>query len=116
MKLCLELRKHKRALVFTGGSGEQLQYTGADIAKWNNMVSQFINIAKSCGVMAVRGQKQYTPMKLAPDRTHFADEIENRKLMVAMLDDGVNALYAARPQGTFAYAQRLPKQTSVWGS
>ena len=28
--------------------------------------------------------------------------------MVAMLDDGVNALYAARPQGTFAYAQRLP--------
>ncbi len=58
--------------------------------------------------MAGSGQKQYTPMKLAPDRTHFANELENQKLMVGMLDDGGNALYAARPQGTFAYAQRLP--------
>ncbi len=71
------------------------------------MVSQFIGIAKSCGVMAVSGQKQYNPMTSAPDGVHFAMEHETIRLMVEMLQDGINALYGARPQGTFAYAQRL---------
>ncbi len=56
MKLCLELRKHKRALIFIGGSGEQWSLSPPDVVKWNAMVSQFIGIAQSCGVMAVSGK------------------------------------------------------------
>ncbi len=71
------------------------------------MVWQFIGIAQYCGVMAVSGKKQYTRMTSAPDGVHFALEHVTQRLMVEMLQDGVNALYGARPQGTFAYAQRL---------
>ncbi len=78
-----------------------------DAIQWDAMVSQFIGIAQYCGVMAVSGEKQYSRMTQAPDGAHFAMERATQRLMVEMLDDGVNALYGARPQGTFAYAQRL---------
>ena len=55
-------------------------------------------------------------MTLAPDRSHLAKEIGNRRLLVCLLDDGINARYAARPQGTFAYTQRLPEPRLEWGS
>ncbi len=107
MKLCMELRRHKRALVFIGGSGEQWKLSPPDAVKWDAMVSQFIGIAQMCGVMAVSGQEQYDRMTSAPDGTHFAMEHATLDFMVEMLQDGINALYGARPEGTFAWAQRL---------
>ncbi len=72
MKLCMELRKHKRALIVVGGSGFQWKLSPPEAIKWDHMVSQFIGIGQSCGVMAVDGQKYYDRMKSAPDGNHFA--------------------------------------------
>jgi hypothetical protein len=107
MKLCMELRKHKRALIVIGGAGYQWKLPPPEAIEWDRMVAQFIGIAQSCGVMAVDGQKYYDRMKSAPDGIHFATEYETIGIIVEMLQDGINALYGARPQGTFARAQRL---------
>jgi hypothetical protein len=105
--LCMELRKHKRALIVIGGAGYQWKLPPPEAIKWDRMVAQLIGIAQSCGVMAVDGQKYYDRMKSAPDGIHFATEYETIGIIVEMLQDGINALYGARPQGTFARAQRL---------
>ncbi len=49
----------------------------------------------------------YDRMVSAPDGIHCATEYDTIGVIVEMLQDGINAVYAAGPQGTFARAQRL---------
>ena len=46
-------------------------------------------------------------MVSAPDGWYFATELETIAVLVEMLQDDINAMYAAKPNGSFARAQRL---------
>ena len=49
----------------------------------------------------------YDRMTSAPDGWHFAQELDTIAVLVEFLQDAVNAMYAAAPNGSFARAQRL---------
>ena len=99
--------------MIVGGAGYQWKPPPPEAKKWDQLVSQFTGIAHSCGIMAIDGQMYYDRMTSAPDGIHFATELATIGVIVEMLRDGINALYGARPQGTYARAQRL---TGVAGS
>ncbi len=71
------------------------------------MVSQFIGIANSAGVMAIDGQECYDRMTSAPDGWDFATELDTIAVLVELPQNAINAMYAAKPNGSFARAQRL---------
>ncbi len=74
MRLCMELRRHKRAVMVVGGSGRQ--WGMKDEIGWDAMVSQFIAIANSVGIMFIDGQKYYDHMKSSEDGWHFCQELD----------------------------------------
>ncbi len=69
MRLCMELRRHKRAVLVVGGTGHQ--WNMKEEEAWDAMVSQLIGVAHSMGTMAIDGQKYYDRMKSCPDGWHF---------------------------------------------
>jgi hypothetical protein len=107
MKLCLALRPFKRALLIAGGFGLKWQLSPPEAVKWDHMTSQVIGIANHVGVMATDGRKYYEKMKSAPDGIHLAQEMDTINVMIRMLSDGVNAMFGAKPAGSFATLQRL---------
>ena len=64
MKLCMELRKHKRALIIVGGSGFQWKLSPPEAIRWDNMVSQLIGIM----AMAVNDSEALRPHDVSPRR------------------------------------------------
>ena len=70
-------------------------------------MSQLIGIANHVGIMATSGRKYYEQMDSAPDLIHLAQEQATINVMVRMICDGVNALYGAKPAGSFATMLRL---------
>ncbi len=55
VRLGLELKRHKRAVLVVGGTGRQWGMKDPD--GWDAMVSQIIGVAHSMGTMAIDGQK-----------------------------------------------------------
>jgi hypothetical protein len=107
MRLCIALRRFKRALVIVGGYGSKWNLQPSEAEKWDYMVTQMIGIANHVGTMAISGRKYYEQMESAPDRVHLAQEQPTIDIMVKMVLDGVCALYGAKPAGSFATVQRL---------
>ncbi len=103
----MELKKHRRAVTVVGGSGFPWKMPPDEARKWDHGVSQFVGIANSVCVMAIGGQEYYDRMVSAPDGAHFATETDTITALVEMLQDAVDAMYAAKPNGSFARAQRL---------
>ncbi len=78
-----------------------------EVENWDYMTSQMIGIANTVGVMATNGMRYYERMKKADDGVHLAQEMPTIDVIVEMLCDGVNAMYAAKPAGSFATLQKL---------
>ncbi len=107
MRLCIALRRFKRALVIVGGYGSKWNLQPSEAEKWDYMVSQVIGIASYVGTMAISGRKYYEQMESAPDRIHLAQEQATIDVMVKMILDDICAPYGAKPAGSFATVQRL---------
>ncbi len=71
------------------------------------MVQQLLLIARSMGTMAIDGTKYYRRMKQHTDGWHFAQEQVTIDILVELVQD---AVFAAKPLGSFAVAQRLPDE------
>ncbi len=107
MRLCIALCPFKRALIIVGGYGLKWNLSPSEAEKWDYCVSQMIGIANYVGVMASSGRKYYELMDSAPGLVHLAQEQAAIDVMVRMLLDGINAMYGAKPAGSFATMQRL---------
>ncbi len=107
VKLCLELKKHKRPVVFIAATGEQWGFSPDVARKWNIMAVQLKAICHRMGVMCVDGQSYYDLVKSAKDGWHFVSEKATTDVMCTMLSDAINAVFRAIPNGSFATVQRL---------
>ena len=65
VRLCNELKRHKRAVLVVGGTGHQ--WVMKDEEGWDAMVSQLLGIAHSMGTMATDGQEYYRRMQQHTD-------------------------------------------------
>ncbi len=74
---------------------------------WDAVVSQLIGIAHSMGTMAVGGQTYYDCMRTHTDGWHFAQGQDTIDILVEVVQDAISAVFAAKPLGSFAVAQRL---------
>jgi hypothetical protein len=115
MRLCIALRPFKRALIIAGGYGLKWNLAPSEAVKWDHFVSQLIGIANHVGIMATSGRQYYELMASAPDLVHLAQEQATIDVMVRMICDGVNALYGAKPAGSFATMQRLAEVDDLTG-
>ncbi len=105
VRLCLELKRHKRAVLVVGITGRQ--WGMKDPEGWDAMVSQLLGIAHSMGTMAIDGQKYYSRMTQHTDGWHFAQEQATIDILVELVQDAINAVFAAKPLGSLAVTQRL---------
>ena len=92
-------------MLVVGGTGRP--WNMKDPEAWDAMVSQLIGVAHSMGTMAIDGQKYYDRMKSCPDGWHFVQEQDTIDVLVDLVQDAINAVFAAKPLGSLAVAQRL---------
>ena len=81
VKLCKELRAHKRPLMVIGGEAYLWNMPEA----WSVMVRQLLLIARSQGVMAIDGVSYYRNMRRAKDGRHIAKGKARMDMLVVMI-------------------------------
>ena len=106
LKLCGQLRAHKRPVMILGGNAELWSMPPG----WDIMVKQMILICRSQGVLAIGGVHYLTQMEKCGDGWHLYKTEANYEALSTMLLDAVDAAFAVIPYGSYVQFQPVPQE------